>query len=164
MPLFSWTSDRELMEQYNAEIYGLYFHMVEVYKLQFKTGTHDDIYHEDVNFDIADTPSYEAPGYINVSDNGLATLTKAGQQIDRQLALYFSRKSVETILVAAGLDRYDDVPNDGDVVKIQDVLWEVITVDPEGYHMNDRRYPFDMQILIKPWDRDAVPRPRRRRR
>jgi len=146
------------MEAINKEMYQLYFHKVDVFKLSFRTETSNDMYHEDINRDIPDTPTYRVEAQINVSDNGLAALYKQGQQIERQLYLYISRKLLEDTLVAAGLDRYRDVPTDGDVVKIQDGLWEVVTVDPEGYHMNARRYPFDFQAFIVPWQRSNIPK------
>lgn len=165
MPLFSWDGDRHLLERVNKEIYGLYYHLVEVYKLQFMTETVDNIYHEDINTDIPDAPTYRVPGYVNVSDTGLmGEITKAGQNTTRQLALFFSRKSLEDTLLIAGMDIYEDVPGDGDVVTIQGYWWEVISVDPADYHMNDRDFPFDFQVLIRPWDRDDIKRPRRRRR
>jgi hypothetical protein len=144
------------MEGINKELYELYFQKIEVYKLNFRTATKNDLYHEDQNRDIPDTPTYRVEAYVNVADNGIAALYKQGQQIDRQLWLYFSRKGLEDTLLGLGLDKYRDVPTDGDVVKIQDTLWEVITVDPEGYHMNDRRFPFDFQCNIVPWQRSSI--------
>lgn len=164
MPLFSWAGDRELLERVNKEIYGLYFHLVDVYKLEFMTETVDDIYHEDINTDIPATPNYSVPGYINVTDQGISELAKAGQHVNKQLSLFFSRKALEDTLLIAGMNIHKDVPNDGDVVTIQDLWWEVITRDAADYHMNDRRFPFDYQFLIRPWDREAIRRPRRRRR
>ena len=164
MPTFSRSNDRELMERYNKEIYQLYFHEVKVYKLSYQTETVDRLYHEDVNFDIENTPNYLVAGYINVSDNGMANLKKAGQEIDRTLILHISRKLIEDTLFIAGMDKYKDVPTDGDVVEIQDMLWEVITVDPEGYHTNERRHPFDLNILLEPWVVESIDQPRFRRR
>lgn len=139
-------------------MYELYFQKIAVYKLNFRTATKNDLYHEDQNRDIPDDPTYTVEAYINVADNGIASLYKQGQQIDRQLWLYFSRKGLEDALVELGLNKYRDVPTDGDVVKIQDTLWEIITVDPEGYHMNDRRFPFDFQCNIVPWQRSSIPK------
>lgn len=158
MPLFSCPKDLSFMEKVNAEMYELYFHKIPVYKLNFRTGTHNDLYHEDVNRDIKNVPTYYVEAYVNVADNGIASLYKQGQQIDRQLWLYFSRKKLEDVLVAGGFDKYRDVPTDGDVVKIQDLLWTIVTVDPEGFHMNDRRFPFDFQANIVPWERSSIPK------
>lgn len=146
------------MEKINAEMYELYMHKIPVYKLNFRTASKDDVYHEDVNRDIKDVPTYYIEAYVNVTDNGIASLYKQGQQLDRQLWVYVSRKKLEDVLTAAGFDSGHDVPTDGDVVKIQDLLWEVITVDPEGYHMNDRRFPFDFQFNVVPWVRSSIPK------
>jgi hypothetical protein len=162
-PLFSVTKDQELFEAYNREIYELYYHPVDIYRLNYTTSTVDRFYHEDVNYTIPETPSYSLPGYVNVSDNGLAALHKAGQQIERQLFLYFSITLMKATLEELGLNGYTDVPTDGDVVKIQDLFWDIITVDPEGYHSNQRRFPFDYQCLIQPWRRD-LRRPRKKKR
>ncbi|MCG8430048.1 MAG: hypothetical protein MJA29_02600, partial [Candidatus Omnitrophica bacterium] len=142
----------------NKEMYALYMHKIDVFKLNFRTGTHDLLYHEDINRDIKDAPTYRVEAHCNVADNGIASLYKQGQQIDRQLWLYFSRKGLEDALKTQGFDEYRDVPTDGDVVKIQDTYWEIITVDPEGFHMNDRRFPFDFQANIVPWQRSAIPK------
>lgn len=158
MTLFSSSADLKFMEGVNKEMYGLYFQKIDVYKLNFRTETKNDLYHEDQNRDIPDDPTYTVEAYVNVSDNGIASLYKQGQQIDRQLWLYFSRKGLEDTLTGLGLDKYRDVPTDGDVVQIQDSLWEVITVDPEGYHMNDRRFPFDFQCNIVPWIKSSIPK------
>jgi hypothetical protein len=158
MVLFGATKDRKLMEQLNKEMYELYMHKIEVYKLNFRTETYSDFYHEDINRDITDAPSYMVEAHCNVADNGIAALYKQGQQIDRQLWLYMSRKGLEDTLKLLGFDMYRDVPTDGDVVRIQDTYWEIITADPEGFHMNDRRYPFDYQYNIVPWERSAIPK------
>lgn len=146
------------MEQINKEMYQLYMHKIPVYKLSFRTDTVDYLYHEDVNRDIPATPTYWVEAFVNVADNGLAALYKMGQQLDRQLWLYMSRKGLEDTLLGLGMDKYGDVPTDGDVVKIQDLFWTVITVDPEGYHMNDSRFPFDFQCNIVPWIRTSIPK------
>ena len=83
-----------------------------------------------------------AVAYIVSAGNGLESFIY--REIDR--------------LSEMGLDKYGDVPTDGDVVRIQDTFWEVITVDPEGFHMNDRRYPFDYQANIVPWQRSVTPK------
>jgi hypothetical protein len=158
MALFSCEKDRKLLESINKEMYSLYFQKVDVYKLHFRTSTADDLYHEDINRDIPTAPTYSVEAYVNVADNGVAALYKQGQQLDRQLWLYFSRKGLEDALTALGLDKYHDVPTDGDAVRIQDLLWEVITVDPEGYHMNDNRFPFDFQCNIVPWPKSDIPK------
>lgn len=158
MPLFDHAKDRKLLEQVNKEMYELYMHKVKVYKLISRTETWDDIYHEDINLDTAADATYEIPAYADVNDNGMANLYKQGQQLDRQLFLYMSRKGLEDVLTLAGFDKYRDVPTDGDVVMVQNMLWEVITVDPEGYHMNFRDFPFDFQCAIVPWIRSGVPK------
>jgi len=158
MALFACEQDRKFLEGVNAEMYELYMQKIDVYKLHFRTGTSNDVYHEDVNRDIPDNPTYRVEAYVNVADNGIASLYKQGQQIDRQLWLYFSRKLMENVLSEMGLDKYGDVPTDGDVVRIQDTFWEIITVDPEGFHMNDRRFPFDYQANIVPWQRSVTPK------
>lgn len=158
MPLFGAEKDRKLMEQLNKEMYQLYMHKIEVYKLNFRTDSVNYIYHEDIHRDIPSTPSYYIEAFVNVADNGLASLYKQGQQLDRQLWLYMSRKLLEDTLLGLGFDKYGDVPTDGDVVKIQDMYWTVITVDPEGYHMNDSRFPFDFQCNIVPWIRTSIPK------
>jgi hypothetical protein len=158
MVLFGATKDRKLLEQINKEMYELYMHKVEVYKLHSRTETVNYIYHEDINMDIMDAPSYQVEAHCNVSDNGIAALYKQGQQIERQLWLYMSRKGLEDTLQLLGFDKYRDVPTDGDVVRIQDSYWEIITADPEGFHMNDRRFPFDFQFNIVPWKRSDIPK------
>jgi hypothetical protein len=158
MPLFTCEQDRKFLERINAEMYQLYFHKIDVFKLHFRTETKNDVYHEDVNRDIPSQPTYRVEAYCNVADNGIASLYKQGQQIERQLWLYFSRKLLEDVLSSMGLDKYGDVPTDGDVVRLQDTLWEIITVDPEGFHMNDRRFPFDYQANIVPWQRSTIPK------
>lgn len=158
MPVFSCPKDLAFMEGVNAEMYELYMRKIPVWKLNFRTATKNDLYHEDVNRDIPDEATYEVEGYVNVADNGIAALYKQGQQLDRQLWVYMSRKKLEDVLTLAGLDKYRDVPTDGDVIKIQDGLWEVITVDPEGYHMNDRTAPFDFQFNVVPWVRSSIPK------
>ena len=158
MPLFSCTKDRKLLEQINKEMYQLYMHKIEVYKLNFRTETFDLLYHEDLNRDIKADPTYEVAGYCDVTDNGIASLYKQGQQLDRALFVYMSRKALEDVLLGLGMDKYRDVPTDGDVIRLQDGFWEVITVDPEGYHMNDRRYPFDFQFAVVPWQRKGTPK------
>ncbi len=164
MTLFTDPVDHELMQSFNMEMYQLYFQKVLIWKLRYRTPTYDDLYGEDINYDIDEIPTFTIPGYVNVSDNGVATLKKAGQEIERTFYLYFSRKLVEDTLLLAGFDKYDDVPTDGDVVRIQDLWWEIITADPSGYHMNDRQFPFDMECPIIPWKRDAIDRERFRRR
>ena len=158
MPLFGAEKDRKLLEQINKEMYQLYMRKVAVYKLHFRTSTVDYLYHEDVNRDIPDEPTYHVEAYVNVADNGLAALYKMGQQLDRQLWLYMSRKGLEDTLKGLGMDPWGDVPTDGDVVEIQHMKWTVITVDPEGYHMNDRNFPFDFQCNIVPWIRTSIPK------
>ena len=158
MATFGCTKDRNLMEQIGKEMYELYMRKVSVYKLNFRTDTFDILYHEDVNRDIEEDPTYEVPGYADVTDNGMANLYKQGQQLDRGLMIYMSRKALEDVLIGLGLDQYRDVPTDGDVIMLQDVLWEVITVDPTGYHMNDRDYPFDFQFAVTPWLRSGTPK------
>lgn len=157
LPLFASTKDRKLLEQVNKEMYQLYMHQMDVYKLSFRTGTEVYLYHEDVHRDIPNAVTYSIEAYVDVTDNGIAALYKQGQQLDRQLYVYTSRKGLEDLLKGLSLDPYRDVPTDGDVVRIQDGLWEVMTVDPEGYHMNDRRYPFDFQFFIAPLQRSSVP-------
>lgn len=158
IPLFGSTKDRKLLEQLNKEMYELYMHEVEVFKLHFHTGTENILYHEDINRDILSTATYIIPGYCDVSDNGLAALYKQGQQLDRQIFLYFSRKLLEDHLKTLGMDYYSDVPKDGDVVRIQTVYWEVMNSDPTGFHMNHRDYPFDFQCNIVPWQRTGTPK------
>jgi len=158
MPVFGAEKDRKFMEALNKEMYQLYMHKIEVYKLNFRTEDVDYLYHEDINRDIPDTPAYILEAFVNVADNGLAALYKQGQQLDRQLWLYFSHKGLEDELTRLGMDKYEDVPTDGDVVKIQDMYWTVITVDPEGYHMNQSRFPFDYQCNIVPWIRTSIPK------
>jgi hypothetical protein len=157
LPLFAATKDRKLMEQINKEMYQLYMHQMDVYKLSFRTGTQTYLYHEDIHREMLDEPSYAIEAYVDVTDNGLAALYKQGQQLDRQLFVYTSRKGLEDVLKGLNLDYHRDVPTDGDIVRIQDGLWEVMTVDPEGYHMNDRRYPFDFQFMIVPLQRSSIP-------
>lgn len=163
-PLFSWASDLDFVEQANTEVYRLYYQPIKVWKLSYTTSTVDRLYHEDINMDISDSPSYVVQGYIDVSDNGLATLRKAGQEIAVERFAYFSRKLIEDTLSELGFDPLADVPTGGDVLEIQGVLWEVIAVDPVGFHMNDRMYPTDLQAFIRPWRRDAIARDRFRRR
>lgn len=158
MPLFDAEKDRKLLEQINKEMYNLYMHKIAVYKIISRTATVDYLYHEDINRDIPDTPSYYVEAFVNVADNGLAALYKMGQQLDRQLWLYMSRKGLEDTLLGLGLDRYQDVPTDGDVVEIQQMYWTVITADPEGYHMNFSNFPFDFQFNIVPWIRSSIPK------
>ena len=146
------------MAQIGKEMYELYMHKIKVYKLSFRTETFDILYHEDINRDIPEDATYSVPGYVEVSDPGQANLYKMGQQLDRTLMVFMSRKAVEDELAALGLDRYRDVPTDGDVMWIQDLFWEVTTVDPKGFHMNDRRFPFDFQFLITPWIRKGTPK------
>jgi len=62
--------------------------------------------------------------------------------------LYFSRKLLEDHLKSLGLDYYQDIPVAGDVVRIQESYWEVMNSDPEGFHMNFRNFPFDLQYNI----------------
>lgn len=145
------------MEQINKEMYELYMHQMDVYKLNFRTGSETYVYHEDVHRELPAEVSYTIEAYVDVTDNGMAVLYKQGQQLDRRLYVYTSRKGLEDVLKSLNLDYYRDVPTDGDVVRIQDGLWEVITVDPEGYHMNDNRYPFDFQFLITPLQRSSIP-------
>lgn len=158
MALFNVEKDRKFLEQINKEMYQLYMNKIAVYKLRFRTDTVDYIYHEDINRDIPDTPTYYVEGYTSVTDNGLAALYKQGQQLDRQLWLYFSRKGMEDELLRLGMDKYEDVPTDGDVVRIQEMYWTVVTVDPEGYHMNQPNFPFDFQCNIIPWIRTSIPK------
>lgn len=158
LPLFGSTKDRKLMEQFNKEMYELYMHDVAVYKLNFHTGTENILYHEDINRDIPTTPTYIIHGYSDVTDNGLAALYKQGQKLDRQIFLYFSRKLLEDYLKSKGWDLYDYTPADGDVVNVQGYLWEVMNADPEGFHMNQRDYPFDYQFNIVPWQRTGTPK------
>jgi len=146
------------MEQLNKEIYELFMHDVEVYKLHFHTETENVLYHEDINRDILDTPTYIVHGYSDVSDNGLVALYKQGPQQDRQIFLYFSRKLLEDHLKSLGLDYYQDIPVAGDVVRIQESYWEVMNSDPEGFHMNFRNFPFDLQYNIVPWQRTGTPK------
>lgn len=158
MPVFACPQDLAFMESINKEMYELYLHKIPVYKLNFRTPTKNDVYHEDVNRDIKDVPTYYCEAYMNVSDNGIAALYKQGQQLDRQLWVYMSRKKLEDVLTLGGFDKYRDVPTDGDIVKIQGLLWEVMTVDPEGYHMNAANAPFDFQFNVVPWVRSAIPK------
>ncbi len=139
-------------------MYQLYMQKIDVYKLHFRTETFDLLYHEDLNRDIEEEPTYSVAGYANVADNGTANLYKQGQQLDRMLFVYMGRKDLEDALLGLGLDKYRDVPTDGDVIRLQDGFWEVITVDPEGYHMNDRNHPFDFQFLVVPWQRKGTPK------
>ena len=158
MPLFDNTKDRKLLEGINKEMYELYMHKIKVFKLISRTETWNDIYHEDINMDITADATYEVPGYADVNDNGLANLYKQGQQLDRSLFMYMSRKGLEDVLILAGLDKYRDVPTDGDVIILQNLYWEVMTADPEGYHMNFRDFPFDFQFAVTPWVRTGVPK------
>jgi hypothetical protein len=146
------------MTQIAKEMYELYMRKIPVYKLNFRTDTFDILYHEDVNRDIMEAPTYECPGYVDVTDNGLVNLYKQGQQLDRGLMVYMNRKALEDILLGLNFDRYRDVPTDGDVIIIQGVLMEVTTVDPTGYHMNDRDLPFDFQFAVTPWLRSGTPK------
>ena len=58
MPVFGAEKDRKFMEALNKEMYQLYMHKIEVYKLNFRTEDVDYLYHEDINRDIPDTPAY----------------------------------------------------------------------------------------------------------
>jgi len=158
MPLFTCDGDRKFLEGINEEMYKKYMYEVEVYKLNYQTGTENRLYHEDINRDIADSPHFMMQAHVNVEDNGLANLYKQGQQIDRQLWMYASRKIVEEAVANAGLDPLHDVPTDGDVVKVQGILWEIVTVDPWGYTVGQRYYPFEFQSVIVPWKRSGTPK------
>jgi hypothetical protein len=149
MTYFVDPDERRLMEGFNAEVYKLYFQQIEVYKSS-STATYDDFYHEDINRTQPETYSYKCAGYLNVTDNGLANMYKGGVQIDKRLMVYFSRALLEETLRFEQLDIYDDIPKDGDVLKIQGVWFKIITVDPEGYHAGERYYPFDYALLVKP--------------
>jgi len=157
-PLFTCEGDRSFLEGINTEMYRLYMYEVGVYKLNYKTGTENNLYHEDINRDILDEPHFYIQAHINVEDNGLANLYKQGQQIDRQLWMYASRSIVEDAVEAAGLNRLVDVPTDGDVITVQGMLWEIITVDPWGYTMGQRYYPYEYQAVIVPWKRSGTPK------
>jgi hypothetical protein len=158
MPLFGCPTDQAYMESLNKEMYQLYMHKMDVWKLHFRTPSVNYVYHEDINRNIPENPTYSVEGYIDVNDNGVATLYKQGQQLDRSLYVYMGRKNIEDVLSALGLDKYRDIPTDGDVIRIQNGLWEVITVDPEGYHMNNHTAPFDYQFFIVPWQKTSIPK------
>lgn len=158
MGLFVFGPDRELIEKLNKELYQLYCDDIRVFKLMYKTNPSKDlVYHEDPKAYLQDAPTYTIPGYVNVADDGVAALQKGGLHVERQLRCYFSRKLLEDALVKAGLDKYKDVPEDEDVLYIQDGYYEIITVGIEGYHTNHQRFPFDYACLVKPWQRDSQP-------
>jgi hypothetical protein len=162
-PIFSLANDRKLFEKFNKEFYRLYYHDVNFYLLNKRTGATDYIYHEDINYDIDSVPSFKIPAYVNVIDSGNVNLTKAGQDVDRKLNLYVSRKLLEETYVAVGLDIETDYPLDGDVVKLQDMFYEIIYCNYTSYHSNETKYPFDLAFLIIPWKRESINRPRARR-
>ena len=161
MALFNDPSERLLMESYNSELYKLFCPDVEVY-LTTSTNTYDNFYHEDVNRTRPLTPTYTCPAYINVTDNGMVALYKGGVQLERRLVVYFSRSLLEDKLRSLKLDIYDDIPDDGDVLKIQNVWFKIITVDPEGYHAVSRNYPYDYAVSVKVETPPAIAQPRYR--
>lgn len=150
------------MQSLNKELYKLYFQEVSVYLVR-ATATYDDFYHEDVGRTRPATPTYTCPGYINVSDNGMVALYKGGLQLERRLTVYFSRSLLEETLRNHKLDIYKDIPDDGDVLRIQNVWFKIITVDPEGYHAVERDFPYDYAVSVKVEAPQAIPQPRYRR-
>jgi hypothetical protein len=162
-PIFSVDNDRKLFERFNKEFYRLYYHDVNFYLLNKRTGATDYIYHEDINYDIANVPSFKIPAYVNVMESGNVNLTKAGQDVDRKLQLLVSRKILEETYIQVGLDIDKDYPLDGDVVRLQDAFYEIIYGNFTSYHSNETKYPFDLQFLIIPWKRESINRPRARR-
>ena len=149
MALFNDPDEQRLMEDFNAEMYTMYFPKIEVFKTT-SSGTYDNFYHEDVNRTIPAISTYSVEGYMNITDNGLANLYKGGIQVDRQLIAYFSRALLEEVLRFKKLDIYADIPTDGDNILVQNIMFKIITVDPEGYHSNTRTLPYDYAVLVKP--------------